>query len=172
MIGKKMTKALTQQINSELYSAYLYFSMSSYATSVGLRGTAHWMFTQAQEEMGHALKESQYLQSQGEQVMLEAVEQPPSTFKSALDMFEQVLKHEKKVTAAINALTKLAIDETDYATQIFLQWFITEQIEEEENATEIVRRLQMVGGSSGALLYIDKELGKRAFTMPEGVKLG
>lgn len=172
MISKKMAKALTQQMNAELYSAYLYFSMSSYATSAGLRGTAHWMFTQAQEETAHALKYSQYLQSQGERVLLAAIEQPPSAFKSALDMFEQVLKHEKKVTAAIHSLMKLASSESDYATQVFLQWFITEQIEEEEHAAEIVQRLKMIGASNGALLYIDKELGKRAFTLPEGVKLG
>jgi ferritin len=172
MISKKMTKDLTQQINTELYSAYLYFSMASYATSVGLRGTAHWMFTQAQEETAHALKQSQYLQSQGEHVVLAAIEQPPATFASALDMFEQVVKHEKKVTAAINALTKLSIEENDYATQIVLQWFVSEQVEEEAHAIEIVGRLKMIGASTGALLYIDKELGKRTFTLPDGVKLG
>ena len=172
MIGKKMTAALTKQINVELYSSYLYFSMSSYATSIGLRGIAHWMFTQAQEEATHALKQCQYVQSQGEHVVLAAIEQPPATFASALDMFEQVLKHEKKVTAAVNALTKLAVAEDDYATQVFLQWFVSEQVEEEEHATEIVGRLKMIGASTGALLYVDKELGKRAFTLPEGVKLG
>jgi ferritin len=169
MISKKMVKALNKQINAETYSAYLYLAMSSQAAVMGLKGVAHWMFVQGQEEMTHALKQYLYVLSQGEQVILEAVQQPPAQFKSALHMFEEVLKHEQKVTGLINDLVNLAVSEKDHASEIFLQWFVTEQIEEEQNATDIVGKLKLVGDNGGGLFMVDKELAARVFALPVGL---
>jgi ferritin len=163
MISKKMTKAINEQINAELYSAYLYLSMSSFAAVSGLKGTANWMFVQMKEEMTHAQKQYNYLLSQNEQPELAALAKPPSAFKSPLDIFEQSLKHEQGVTARINGLVNLAIAEKDHATQIFLQWFVTEQIEEEESALEIVNMLKVAATDKVAMFMIDSHLGKREF---------
>jgi ferritin len=172
MISKKMTKALNKQINAELYSSYLYFSMSTYASTLGMKGVTHWMFIQGQEELTHALRQMQYVTTQGDQVVLEAVPQPPAKFTSLLHMFQEVLKHEKKVTALINNLVNLAQQEKDHATEIFLQWFVSEQVEEEQNATEIVGKLKMVGSSGGGLFMIDNELAARQFVPPVGLVFG
>jgi ferritin len=161
MIGKKMAKALTKQINAELYSSYLYMAMSSYAGFKGWHGAARWLEAQAQEEAAHALRFYKYLTSQGEHVVFAAIEQPPADFQSMPGIFEEVLKHEKKVTSLIHDLMNLALEEKDHATQIALQWFVSEQVEEEEHASEIVQKLQMAGSHMGALMYIDKELGSR-----------
>jgi ferritin len=163
MISKKMAKAVNEQINAELYSAYLYLAMSSHATAGGLKGTGKWMFVQTREEMTHALKLYNYLLSQGEQPEMLAIAKPAAGFKSPLDMFEQALKHEQFVTGRINNLVNLAIAEKDHATQIFLQWFVSEQVEEEESATEIVNMLKVAGGDKVALFMIDSHLGQREF---------
>ena len=163
MISKKMAKTLNQQINAELYSAYLYLSMSAYASHINMPGAAKWFFVQGQEETTHAHKIYGYLLDVGEPVTLEAIQKPPVTFKSVLAMFEAALSHEKKVTALINGLSNQAAGEKDNATQIFMQWFVTEQVEEEKNATEIIARIKMAGSSTGALMFIDKDLGHREF---------
>ena len=161
MIGKKMQKAINEQINKELYSAYLYLAMSVDAELRGFKGTGHWFKVQYQEETGHALKFMSYLLDQGAAVELAAIDRPPRTFESMLDMFEKTLKHEQGVTKSINSLMDLAQSENDYATQIVLQWFVTEQVEEEKNDNEVLAQLRMAGSSMGTLLMIDKHLGKR-----------
>jgi len=162
MISKKMSKSLNEQINKELYSAYLYLSMSAYAENENLKGTAHWMALQAKEETGHAMKFYKYLLEQGARVELQAIERPPVEFKSLRQLFEETLKHERKVTASIHALTKLAKDEQDYATEIALQWFVSEQVEEEANVEEILAKLNMVGADTRGIYLLDRELGARA----------
>jgi len=166
MISKKMAKALSNQVNAELYSAYLYLSMSSYATSMGLQGFAHWFYVQAQEETTHALRIYTYLTTVGEQVVLDAIAKPPAKFKSALAMVEATLEHEKKVTAMINDLVTLARSGKDHATEIFLQWFVSEQVEEEDSVNAILAKLKLAGKEGGGLFMIDKELAPRVFTLP------
>ncbi|MEG6586800.1 ferritin [Dendrosporobacter sp. 1207_IL3150] len=163
MINQKMQDAINNQIQAELYSAYLYLSMSAYCDNKNLRGFAHWMKLQYQEETSHAMKLIDYLQERGGVVQLKAIEAPPTEFGTPLQVFEQTLAHEEHVTSLINKLYETALNEKDYAAQIFLQWFINEQVEEEASATAIVERLKIIGDkSTGAILYLDKELGKRA----------
>jgi len=166
MLSKKMEEALNSQLNKELYSAYLYMSMSAYSTYIGLKGFANWFMVQYQEEMMHAMKIYDYINAQGGQVKLMAIEQPATEFKSPLDMFEKTLEHEKFITRSINDLVDLAITEKDHATNIFLQWYVTEQIEEEGNDNEIIAKLKLVGEDGNGLLMVDKELAMRVFTPP------
>ena len=166
MLSAKMSEALNGQLNKEIYSAYLYLSMSAYSTYIGLKGFANWFMVQYQEESVHAMKIYDYINSQGGQVKLLAVAQPPAEFKSPLDMFEKTLEHERFVTKCINDLVDLAIKGKDHATNIFLQWFVTEQIEEEANDNEIISKLKLVGDKGDALLMIDRELAARVFTPP------
>jgi ferritin len=166
MLSKKMGKSLNHQINRELYSAYLYVSMASYAVSEGLNGFANWFTVQAKEEVFHAEKMYNYVNQQGSKVILEAIEQPPVDFSSMLDLFEKTLEHEKGVTAMINNLVKLAREENDYATESFLKWYVTEQVEEEASPTEIIQKLKLIGKDGRGLLMIDKELAARVFTVP------
>ena len=161
MISKQMAKALNEQINAELYSAYLYLAMSAHATAGGLKGIGNWMMVQNREETAHAMKQYNYLLSQGERPELLAIAKPPASFKSPLDMFQQTLGHEQLVTRRIHKLVDLAIAEKDHATQVFLQWFVSEQVEEEENATEIVNMLKVAGTDKVAMFMIDSHLGKR-----------
>lgn len=163
MISKKMQGAINKQINNELYSAYLYLAMSAEATTAGFRGTGKWFFVQYQEEMGHVLKFYNYLLEQGAEVALESLAKPTVGFKSLLSMFETTLKHEQFITKSINSLMDLAVSEKDYATQILLQWYVTEQVEEEASDKEIIGMLKMAGTSTGTTLMIDKQLGKREF---------
>jgi ferritin len=166
MLSEKMSEALNGQLNKEIYSAYLYLSMSAYSTYIGLKGFANWFMVQYQEETVHAMKIYDYINSQGGQVKLLAIAQPPTEFESPLDMFAKTLEHEKFVTKCINDLVDLAIEEKDHATNIFLQWFVTEQIEEEANDNEIISKLKLVGEKGDALLMIDRELAARVFTPP------
>jgi ferritin len=162
MIGKKIEKALNVQINKELYSAYLYLAMSADACALGLKGTSGWFHVQYQEETAHAQKLYKYLLEQGATVELDAIEKPKTGFKSLLSLFEATLKHERFITRSINELMDLAVSEKDYATQILLQWYVKEQVEEEANDNDILTMLKMAGSSTGTLLMIDKQLGKRA----------
>ena len=166
MISDKMAQALNDQINAELFSSYLYLSMSSYAAHVGLPGCANWFYIQAQEELTHVQRFYEYINSQGQRVILGAIEKPKSEFDSALSMFEETLEHEQIVTGLVNDLVNLARDERDYATEIFLQWFVSEQVEEEENASDNIAKLKLAGDQGGGLFMIDKELGARVFTPP------
>jgi ferritin len=161
MLSKTIQDAMNEQIKNELYSAYLYLSMSAYCEAANLPGCAHWMRVQAQEEVGHAMKFYEFIYERGGRVVLQAIDQPPVEFQSPLNVFEQTLEHEKKVTAMIHDLYALAVQEKDYASQAFLQWFVTEQVEEEDSATQILETLKMIGDKGHALLMLDRELGKR-----------
>jgi ferritin len=166
MISKKMVQTLNKQLNNELYSAYLYLSMSSFTTFIGLKGAANWFMVQYQEEMTHAMKFYDYLNSQGEHAQLAAIAAPPTEFGTLLSMFEQTLKHEQFITKCINDLMDQAVKEKDHATQIFLQWFVTEQIEEEGNDNDIIAQLKLVGDNTQGLMMIDRDLATRVFTPP------
>ncbi len=161
MIGKKIEKALNDQINAELYSAYLYLSMSAYFESENLPGFAKWMRVQWQEEVTHALKIYDYVNERNGRVALKSVDEPPAKWKLPLDVFEATYKHEQVVTGCINDLVNLAIAEKDHATGVFLQWFVTEQVEEEKSADEIVQKLKCISDAPGGLYILDKELGQR-----------
>jgi ferritin len=161
MLSKKLEDAVNEQINKELYSAYLYLSMSSYCESESLAGFAGWMRAQAQEEVNHAMRLFDHVTARGGRVVLKAIEMPPPVWKSPLEMFEEVLQHERKVTGLINRLYELALSENDYAIQMQLQWFITEQVEEEESAGAIVEQLRRVGDQPMGLLMMDRQLGER-----------
>lgn len=161
MITDKMAKALSEQVNLELSSAYLYLAMAAQLEAENLPGCAHWMKVQHQEETGHAMKLFNYLAERGGRVTLNAIAKPAPEFGTPLEIFKTVLAHERKVTAAINALYELAIAEKDYAAQSQLQWFVNEQVEEEKNAEDIIRQLEAFAGKPHLLLMLDHRLGER-----------
>lgn len=161
MISKKMTQALNAQVNKEIFSAYLYLAMSANAFSLGHKGAGAWFKVQFQEELEHAMKFYNYILSQGEVMEFGAIDKPKVGYTNLLDMFTDTLKHEKLVTKSLNTLMDLAVSEKDYATQAMLQWYITEQIEEEANDSEIIGMIKMAGTSTGTLYMVDKQLGKR-----------
>ena len=166
MISKKIEEAFNSQLNAETFSAYLYWSMSAALEGMNLPGFANWMRAQAQEEMLHASKFYSHLIERGGTVTLTAIEAPKTKFKEALEIFEDAYKHEQKVTSLINGLVDLAIEEKDHASNMFLQWFVTEQVEEEASADEVVQKLKLAGGAQGAMFMLDKEMGARVFTPP------
>jgi ferritin len=166
MLSKKMEKAINEQINAELYSSYLYLSMATYFESVSLGGFANWMRQQAQEELFHGMKMFDYVCECGGRVTLKAIDKPLSKWASPLDAFQNVLAHEQKVTGLINDLVNLALEERDHATTIFLQWFVSEQVEEEASAGGLVDKLKMIGKDASALFMLDTDLGQRTFTLP------
>lgn len=163
MIKEKIQDALNEQLNAELYSSYLYLSMSAYFESIALKGFANWMRIQAQEELAHAMKFHDFLQERGGRVILNAVDAPQTQWDSPLAAFEHVYQHEQKVTDLINNLVNLAISEADHAANNFLQWFVAEQVEEESSADEIVQKMKLLGDDRSALFFLDQELGKRVF---------
>ncbi|HOM27436.1 MAG TPA: ferritin [bacterium] len=160
-MDKKLLEELNLQIKKELYSAYLYLSMASYFDYINLEGFATWMKVQAKEEFGHAMRIYDFLNDRGEKVILEGIEKPPSDFSSPKDVFEKTLKHEKEVTKSIENLYKLAKEKNDYSTEIMLQWFITEQVEEEKQANIILEKLKKIEDKPHLILMLDKELSKR-----------
>jgi len=160
----KMFDAFNEQIKNEFYSAYMYLAMSAYFADMGLPGFASWMRTQAQEEVTHATKMYDYVLSRGEKVVLKAIDAPPATWKTPLAVFQAGLTHEKFVTKCLNELTNLAVKEKDHASQIFLSWYITEQVEEEQSFGDIVNALKLIKGEGQGLLMLDRELGARVFT--------
>ena len=166
MISKKMVDALNEQVNAELYSAYLYLSMESYFKSENLNGFANWMRVQTQEEVAHATKIYDFINERGGRVTLKAIEGPQTEWDSALAVFKAAYEHEQKVTGLINNLVDLAIKEKDHATNSFLQWFVNEQVEEESSADEIVQQLKMMENAPGGMFMLDRELGQRVFTPP------
>jgi len=161
MISKKMTTALNEQINKELYSAYLYLSMSAWSHGRNLKGFASWFSIQAREELGHAMKILQYLEDQGAPVRLLPIDAPTATFASPTAAFEATLKHEQFITESIHKLMAQAVEEKDYATQGLLQWFVSEQVEEEAHSVEIVEKLRLIGEDPRGLLIVDRELAQR-----------
>ncbi len=164
MLDEKMKKALTDQINEEFYSAYLYLSMSAYFGKIGLKGFANWMMVQYKEEVDHGMKMFNYILSRGEEVKLQVIKEPPSEWKSPLQVFEETLKHEQHITERINYLVDIAEEVKDRATYNFLQWFIDEQVEEEENDREIIDRLKLIGDNKNGLFMLDRDLGARTYT--------
>lgn len=161
MKSKKLLKALNDQIQLEFSSAYSYLSMAAYFESQNLSGFAHWMIMQYQEETAHAMKLFSYVHDRGGQVTLQAIAQPDARFKSPLDVFEKVLDHEREVSDSINALYELAGKENDYPTVVMLQWFITEQVEEEKTAQDVLEQVRVIGNHGVSLLMLDRHLGAR-----------
>jgi ferritin len=161
MLSRRLQTALNDQITAELESAYVYLSMCAYFEAQNLRGMAHWMRLQAQEEIGHAMKIFDFINDRGGRVILQSLEKPPADFKSPLDAFQKALAHEQKITGLINKLYDLADDEDDYPTEVMLQWFIEEQVEEEKSASEVVEQLKLIGNQGAGLLILDKHLGER-----------
>ena len=157
---ENMIEALNKQVNRELYSSYLYLGMAAYFENKNLQGFSGWMRIQAQEEMTHAMKIYDFILDRGGKVVLLPIEAPESVWESPLEVFEATYEHEKAVTKMINDLVKLSIDTNDYATHAFLQWFVTEQVEEEASVGGVLEKLKLAGDSSG-LLFLDAELGKR-----------
>jgi len=166
MISDKLNGALNGQINAELYSSYLYVSMSAWFSARSLPGFANWMRCQAQEELFHATKMFDYLNERGGTVVLEAIAKPDNTWDSPLAVLEQVAGHEAHVTQLINDLINCALDERDHASNIFLQWYVTEQVEEEASVGEALNKLKMIGKDSAGMFAMDLEMGKRIFTPP------
>lgn len=165
MLSKKMEEAINEQIKWEFFSGYLYLSMSAYFSGLGLPGFAKWMEAQYQEEVFHAMKMFRYVLESGGTVGLQAIDQPQHAWKSPLDCFQFSLNHERSVTKRINDLASLAQKEKDHATYIFLQWFVSEQVEEEDTFTDVVGKLKLVG-DGGGLFMLDRDLGARVFTPP------
>ncbi len=166
MLSKKIEESLNKQCNAELYSAYLYLSMSAYFQSINLAGFANWMRVQAQEEQMHGMKFYDFVVERGGRVLLKAIEAPPTEWKSPTEVFENVYKHEQKVTGLINDLVNLAISEKDHATNNFLQWFVKEQVEEEASADEVLQKARLVADHPNGIFMLDRELGSRVFTPP------
>lgn len=160
-MDKKLTKALNEQIKNEFYSAYLYLAMAAYFETKNLPGFAHWMKVQFKEEQGHGMKIYEFVIDRGDKAILQSIPQPPAEFSSPLDVFEETLKHEKKVTALLNDLYRITQEVKDNAAGIFLQWFISEQVEEEKNAVIIVETLKVLKPDSAAIIMLDRELAKR-----------
>jgi ferritin len=161
-ISKSLQDALNDQVNRELESAYVYLAMSSWADEQNLNGAHSWLRLQWEEELEHATKIIDYIAERGGSVRLKAIAQPPAKYKNLLDVFEKVLVHEEDVTAAINTLYDLAAKEKDYATQTLLDWYVNEQVEEENAPAEIISMLKLVGDSPSGLLLVDRQLAGRS----------
>ena len=166
MLSERMQSAINAQINAELWSAYLYLSMSMDAANKGMKGIANWFAIQFKEEQDHAQIFINYINSQGGRVLLAPIAAVDTEWNSPLAMFEQTLIHEQKVTSLINNLYNLAIEEKDHATKNMLDWFIDEQVEEEESARDIIDQMRMVEGNKFGLYMIDKEMATRTYTTP------
>ncbi|HDZ22827.1 hypothetical protein LCGC14_0401940 [marine sediment metagenome] len=166
MLKKKIQTAFNKQLNAEVYSAYLYWSMSAHFESLNLKGFASWMRIQALEEMTHAEKFFNFINERSGRVQLTAIEGPPTEWDSPLAIFQATYTHEVKVSGMINKLADLAVAESDHASQVFLQWFVNEQVEEESSADAAVQRLKLAADAPGALFLIDQELGQRVFVPP------
>ena len=166
MLKEKIQEALNKQTNAEFYSSYLYLSMSAYFKSINLNGFANWMRVQAQEELVHAMKVFDFINDRGGKVTLMAVTGPLIEWSTPLAAFEEAYKHEQYMTQLINDLDKLVTGEGDRATSIFLQWFITEQIEEEASSNDVIQQLKLIDGAPNGIFMLDRELGQRTFQMP------
>jgi len=161
MLTQKMQDAVNKQLNAELYSAYLYLSMAAYFDSLNLAGMSRWMRVQAKEEEGHAMRFFDYLSEQRSRVKLTAIASPPAQWPSPLAAWQATYEHEQKVTGLIHDLVKMAEDAGDAASGTFLQWFVAEQVEEEEHADEVVQKVKAATQSPDGLLALDEALGKR-----------
>ncbi|MDN5300270.1 MAG: ferritin [Clostridiales bacterium] len=166
MIKPKLEAIINKQINAELYSAYLYLSMSAYFESINLPGFANWMKVQFEEEQFHAMRFFTYLSERGGRVVLEAIEKPQTEWKNAIEVFEHTLEHEKHVTSLLNDIADLAETEKDRATQNLMVWFIDEQVEEEGSAEQILNELNWINGEGHGMLMLDREMATRVFAPP------
>lgn len=166
MMSKKMAKALNEQLNFELYSSYIYASMGSWFKGQNLNGFANWMSVQVREELDHASRFYGFMHDYGADVVLEAIPKPKAAWKSPIEVFEDTLHHEGLVTSRINNLIDLALKEKDHATNARLQWFITEQVEEEANVSALLQQVKLIKGSPDALILLDRELGQRVYNPP------
>jgi len=164
MLSKKLEDAINKQINAELWSAYLYLSMSTHFAHEGLPGFANWYEIQYKEEQEHAMKLMNYMVAKNSKVLLEPIEKVDTSWKSVLVAFEETLKHEKVVTALINDIVAIAREEKDFATDNMLQWFVKEQVEEEDSVQTIIDALRLIDGKGYGIYMLDKELGQRVHT--------
>lgn len=166
MLSKKMLNGLNDQITKEMFSSYFYLQIAGWLENKSLAGIASWMKVQAQEEMAHGMIFYNYINERGGAVSLSAIDAPPKKYKSVMDIFKRFLAHEELVTQSINNLMAIAIKENDFATKARLDWFITEQVEEESNATDLIGKLELAGENSSGLFLLDKELSARIFVLP------
>lgn len=166
MLKPVMETALNAQVNAEMFSSYLYLSMSAHFEAVNLPGAANWFRIQAQEELAHSMKFYGFILERGGKVTLTAIEAPQTVWETPLSAFEGALEHEGYISGRINDLVDLALQESDHATNNFLQWFVAEQVEEEASADAVVQRLRLVGNDGGGLFMVDQELSSRVFTAP------
>lgn len=163
MLSKRLEEELNKQVNAELYSSYLYLSMSSYLNSINLNGFANWMKIQAEEEETHAMKIFQYIIDRGGRVILDQIDKPPVDWNGIIDIFEETFKHEQLVSSLINNLVDIAAEEKDHATGAMLQWFVSEQVEEEATASDILDQLKLIDGKGAGLFMLDREMKQRVF---------
>jgi len=166
VISKELSKALSDQINAEYYSAYLYLAMSAAADKMGLKGTANWLFVQAQEEMAHGTHMFEYVLERGAAPSFAPIDKPPESFASMYDIYKNVQAHEQTVTERINAIATVAMKESDHAAYQFMMWYVDEQVEEESSVTQILDKLRLIGDNTGLLLTLDNELAARVFVNP------
>jgi ferritin len=171
MISQKMTDAINGQANREFYSAYLYLSMSAYFESKSLKGMANWMRVQAGEELVHAMKMCDYVVAAGGRARMLSVEEPQFSWASPEEAFQHVWNHERAVTALIKALVGISLSEKDDATNKFLQWYVDEQVEEEESSDAVLNKVKAAGNDASRLHAVDKELGSRRFKFPRGYNI-
>ena len=162
MLSAKMQKALNTHLNEELYSSYFYLSMAAYFEAKNLKGFANWFRVQSIEEQMHGMKFFDFILQKGSKVTLTEIGSPKIEWKSISEVFTDTLKHEQKITSLINKLVEVAMLEKDFATNNFLQWFVTEQVEEEANVEEIIQKIEMIGDNKSGLYMLDNELGARA----------
>lgn len=162
MISDKMLKALNKHLNEEMYSSYLYLSMAAYFESKNLKGFASWMKVQSQEEYMHAMKFYEFINSVNGRVTLIQINEPKTNWKTIMEVWKDTLEHEKKITSLIHKLVDHAMQEKDYATNNFLQWFVTEQVEEVTTVEDIISKLELIGDNKSGLYMLDRELGSRA----------
>jgi ferritin len=166
MFSKKLLDAMNEQMKNEFASAYIYLAMAGYFQAEDLPGVANWMRIQAMEELTHGEKFFHFICDAAGRTDLRAIDMPQNSYKSPLDCFKAGLKHENFVTASINNLVNLARKDNNYAAEIFLQWFVTEQVEEEANFSLIIKKLERIGNDGNGLLRLDEELGQRVFVPP------
>ncbi len=164
MASERMIKELNAQVQREFFSSYFYISMEAYCADQNLDGFANFFHVQAQEERDHAYKMFDYISRVGGKIELEALEKPQTDFASPEEVFEMTLEHEKFITKSIHSLLDIALEEKDHTTTAFLQWFVTEQAEEEESVEKIIKKLQLLKGHPGGLFMIDQELAQRVYT--------
>ena len=166
MLSSKMENAFNEQINAEMYSAYLYLSMAAYFEDKNLPGFANWMHIQFKEEWAHAMKFFNFVVERGGRVELKAIEKPKKEWNDAVEVMEETYEHEKHVTSLIHNLMSLAHEEKDYASVSMLQWFVDEQVEEEATASGLLEKLKMIDGKGAGMFMMDKELEARVFVDP------